>query len=93
MQDLEIAWKSNVVAPALIGKYFLPLLEKGERKVIMNMTSGLASMALDLGSKCSSYSISKTAVNMLVGSGDFGESLATADGINRRTSNRRHDRT
>jgi len=63
--DITNAFKHNVVAPAVIGKHFLPLLEKGRRKVIMNMTSGLGSIGLNLGPKCSSYSISKDAVNML----------------------------
>ena len=64
--DLVKAFEHNVIAPAVIGKHFLPLLEKGNRKVIMNMTSGLGSIGLNLGPKCSSYSISKNAVNMLV---------------------------
>lgn len=44
----------------------MPLLEKGGRKVIVNMTSGLASIGLDFGAKNATYSISKTALNMLV---------------------------
>ncbi|KAI0325655.1 C-factor [Cubamyces sp. BRFM 1775] len=57
--------KANVIGPALIAQTYLPLLEKGKRKVIVNMTSGLASIGLDLGDKCATYSISKTALNML----------------------------
>ena len=60
------ALQSNLVGPILVTQNLLPLLEKGKRKVIMNMTSGLASMGLDIGPKCASYSISKTALNMLV---------------------------
>ncbi|KLO19353.1 NAD(P)-binding protein [Schizopora paradoxa] len=63
--SLVNAFEHNVIAPAVLGKHFLPLLEKGNRKVIMNMTSGLGSIGLNLGPKCSSYSISKNAVNML----------------------------
>lgn len=58
--------ESNVVGPALIAQHFLPLLKKGGRKVIINMTSGLGSISKDLGPKCSIYSISKAALNMLV---------------------------
>lgn len=64
--DLMFCIQSNVAGPALVCQNFLPLLEKGKRKVIMNMTSGLASIGLDLGPKCTSYSISKAALNMLV---------------------------
>ena len=59
-------FQNNVVGPALTAQAFLPLLEKGNRKVIMNTTSGLASIGLGIGPKCASYSISKTALNMLV---------------------------
>jgi len=55
----------NVGAPALIAHLYFPYLEKGQRKVIVNMTSGLASIGLDCGPKCTSYSVSKTAINML----------------------------
>jgi len=55
----------NVGAPALLAQLYFPYLEKGTRKVIVNMTSGLASIGLDCGPKCTSYSVSKTALNML----------------------------
>ncbi|KAI0765958.1 C-factor [Trametes elegans] len=58
-------FQTNVVGPALIAQTFLPLLEKGQRKVIVNMSSGLASIGLDCGPKCTTYSISKAALNML----------------------------
>ena len=63
---LNFAFQHNVVGPALITQAFIPLLQKGNRKVIMNMTSGLASIGLDIGPKCCAYSISKAALNMLV---------------------------
>ncbi|KAI0941825.1 hypothetical protein AcW1_009802 [Taiwanofungus camphoratus] len=55
----------NVAAPALLAQLYFPYLERGQRKVIVNMTSGLASIGLDIGPKCTSYSVSKTALNML----------------------------
>lgn len=58
--------RANVAGPALLGMVYLPLLEQGRRKVIVNMTSGLASIALDFGAKNATYSVSKTALNMLV---------------------------
>lgn len=68
MSDLLDTFQSNVVAPALVAQIFLPLMEKGNRKVIMNTTSGLASFGLDIGAKNASYSISKAGLNMLVNS-------------------------
>ncbi|KAI0726515.1 sniffer [Fomitopsis betulina] len=61
---VDTLW-ANVAGPALLGAVYLPLLEKGGRKVIVNMTSGLASIGLDFGAKNATYSISKTALNML----------------------------
>ena len=58
--------RANVAGPALLGMVYLPLLEQGRQKVIVNMTSGLASIGLDFGAKNATYSISKTALNMLV---------------------------
>ncbi|KAI9068430.1 NAD(P)-binding protein, partial [Trametes sanguinea] len=58
-------FQANVIGPAVLAQTYLPLLEKGRRKVIVNMSSGLASIGLNLGPKCVTYSISKTALNML----------------------------
>ncbi|KAI8974773.1 C-factor [Trametes punicea] len=58
-------FQTNVIGPAVIAQTYLPLLEKGKRKVIVNMSTGLASIGLDCGPKCATYSISKTALNML----------------------------
>jgi NAD(P)-dependent dehydrogenase (short-subunit alcohol dehydrogenase family) len=41
-------------------------LERGQRKVIANISSGLASFTMDYGMKAASYSITKAALNMLV---------------------------
>lgn len=57
---------SNVVGPALVVKSMLPYIEKGQKKVVLNMTSGLASISSNFGAFSASYSISKTALNMLV---------------------------
>ncbi|KAH9931045.1 NAD(P)-binding protein [Amylocystis lapponica] len=57
--------QSNVAAPALLGQLYLPLLEQGSRKVIVNISSTLASFALDRGAGVATYTISKAALNML----------------------------
>ncbi|EJU04285.1 NADP-binding protein [Dacryopinax primogenitus] len=56
--------KNCVLGPALVVQALVALVEKGNKKVIMNMTSGLASIGLDCGPKNASYSIAKTALNM-----------------------------
>ncbi len=58
--------QANVVGPAVVAQAYLPLLEKSRKKTIVNVTSGLASIGLDLGPKNATYTISKTALNMLV---------------------------
>ncbi|THH12061.1 hypothetical protein EW145_g217 [Phellinidium pouzarii] len=65
VDNLMYSIQNNVVGPALIGQAFLPLLKKSNRRVLMNMTTGLASLGLDCGPKCCTYTISKTALNML----------------------------
>ncbi|KAH9922580.1 C-factor [Amylocystis lapponica] len=57
--------KINVAGPALLGQLYLPYLEKSARRTIVNVTTGLASFGLDIGPKSATYSISKTAINML----------------------------
>lgn len=57
---------TNILGPAHLSQTLLPLIEKSEKKFILNYSSGLGSIGLDLGTKCMTYSVSKTAVNMLV---------------------------
>lgn len=64
--DLMQSFQSNVAGPALMSQLYLRLLEKGQRKVIVNVTSGLASIGSDRGRPdAPSYLISKAALNML----------------------------
>ncbi|KAI0266193.1 C-factor [Gloeopeniophorella convolvens] len=58
-------FKANVVGPGLTAQAYLPYLEKGKKKTIMNLSSGIGSIASDYGPLHSSYCITKTAVNML----------------------------
>ncbi|CCM06001.1 uncharacterized protein FIBRA_08244 [Fibroporia radiculosa] len=57
--------QTNVAGPALLAQLYLPYIEKSKRKVIVNVTSGLASIGTDFGEKNATYSVSKTALNML----------------------------
>ncbi|KAG8688568.1 hypothetical protein FRC08_011369, partial [Ceratobasidium sp. 394] len=56
---------TNVLGPALVMKYMHPYLKRSFRPVIVNMSSGLASIPKDLGARSTSYSISKAALHML----------------------------
>ncbi|CCM05999.1 uncharacterized protein FIBRA_08242 [Fibroporia radiculosa] len=61
---LEVT-KVNVAAPALLAQLYLPYIEKSQRKVIVNVSSSLSSIASDRGTKHATYCITKTAMNML----------------------------
>jgi len=65
LDDFSSTLAINVLGPAKLAETLLPYLERSKRPVVMNMTSGLASIGLDCGNKCTTYSISKTALNML----------------------------
>lgn len=58
---------TNVLGPALIVQKFIPLLERAQnRRVVMNMSSGLGSLAQATSPGWAVYSISKAAIAMLV---------------------------
>ncbi|KAI0745008.1 NAD-P-binding protein [Earliella scabrosa] len=62
---LEEVFAINVAGPAAITQAFLPLVEKSTKKTIVNISSTLGSVGADMGPVHTSYSISKTAMNML----------------------------
>ncbi|EPS99574.1 hypothetical protein FOMPIDRAFT_1124373 [Fomitopsis schrenkii] len=57
--------KTNVVAPALLGKAYLLLLDLGTRKTIVNVSSARGSIGGCLDVRNAVYSLSKSALNML----------------------------
>ncbi|TCD60729.1 hypothetical protein EIP91_009623 [Steccherinum ochraceum] len=59
------AMNTNVLGPAKLAETLLPYLERSQRPVVMNMSSGLGSFGFDLGPICAAYSVSKTALNMI----------------------------
>ncbi|CAG7849015.1 SubName: Full=Related to ketoreductase {ECO:0000313/EMBL:CCA67370.1} [Serendipita indica DSM 11827] len=56
---------SNVVGPTMVYQTFYKFLMKSERPVVVNISSGAASIAMDLGPSAGAYSVSKAALNML----------------------------
>ncbi|EJF65446.1 NAD(P)-binding protein, partial [Dichomitus squalens LYAD-421 SS1] len=56
---------TNVVGPTIVAQTFLPLVEKSRRKLIVNVSSSLGSIGIGFDKRYSSYSITKTALNML----------------------------
>ncbi|RDX43549.1 NAD(P)-binding protein [Lentinus brumalis] len=66
--DLDVMQKTfatNVVGPAYVAQAFIGLVEKSEKKTIVNISSTIGSIASDFGGSAASYAISKTALNML----------------------------
>ncbi|KAG1747431.1 NAD(P)-binding protein [Suillus lakei] len=65
INDLLSTVLVNVAGPALVTRTFIPLIEQGDRQVIVNVSSALASISTDWGREHTSYSISKYGLNML----------------------------
>lgn len=59
-------FRINVAGPAVLTSTLLPHVERGRRKVIANLTSRFSSFGRDVGPECMTYSVSKSALNMLV---------------------------
>ena len=64
-EGLMRAFRINAVGPMMVAQHALPLLRRGERPVIFNTSTMLASLTLKSGSGYCSYSASKAALNML----------------------------
>ncbi|KAM0800399.1 hypothetical protein BDR22DRAFT_245902 [Usnea florida] len=68
MHDLQPVLSTNVLAVHHVSSTFLPLLERGREKKLVNITSTLGSMGLNAYTKTMpfpAYKISKAALNML----------------------------
>ncbi|TFK89373.1 NAD(P)-binding protein [Polyporus arcularius HHB13444] len=66
--DLDILKKTfvtNVAGTASVAQAFVGLVEKSEKKTIVNISSTVGSIGSDPGAPLASYAISKTALNML----------------------------
>lgn len=62
---LLAAMKVNAVAPIMVAKVIVPTMRAGQRKLIMNISSQLASMTNNNGGSSYGYRASKAALNML----------------------------
>lgn len=77
--DLTEDFLTNVAGPALVLQAFLPICEKSQRKVVVNISSAAGSFARkDFGAIGAAYCVSKAAFNMLVSSTYY---AALYDGI------------
>jgi NAD(P)-dependent dehydrogenase (short-subunit alcohol dehydrogenase family) len=68
ISDFTKAFSTNVLGPILTTNAFLPLLRKGSLKKVITLNTGLAAPELVLSagySKATSYSISKSALEMV----------------------------
>jgi len=63
--ELRRVFDINAFAPALASKALLPCLRVGQRKVVMNITSQLGSIAHNTGGSSYAYRASKSALNQL----------------------------
>lgn len=64
-EELSRVFTVNAFAPILLAKASLPALRAGQRRVIMNVSSQLASIATNNGGSSYPYRGSKTALNQL----------------------------
>jgi len=62
---LTYTFSANVVGPVMVYQVFKRFLDKSERPVVVNISSGAGSIGMDLGPSASAYSISKAALNMM----------------------------
>src|SRR5215470_2213996 len=62
---MERVFRTNVAGPALLTSALLPLLRRGRRKLVVNVSSGLGSHADTPGGFSYAYCASKSALNML----------------------------
>lgn len=63
ISEIEQSFQSNLYGPMLVVKYFLPLLRKGARQAVINISSEAGSMAGAYGGDFG-YALSKCALNM-----------------------------
>jgi NAD(P)-dependent dehydrogenase (short-subunit alcohol dehydrogenase family) len=63
--ELARVFAVNAFAPLLVVRAILPLLRAGSRRVVLNVSSQLASIANNTGGSSYAYRASKTALNQL----------------------------
>ncbi|KAI0659978.1 NAD-P-binding protein [Cubamyces menziesii] len=62
---LNREFQVNVIGPARVYQAYLPLVAKSQKKTIVNISSDLGSIGRNRGIMATSYSITKSALNML----------------------------
>jgi NAD(P)-dependent dehydrogenase (short-subunit alcohol dehydrogenase family) len=63
--EFEEVFRVNALAPMLVTRALLPALRAGRRKIVMNISSQLASIANNTGGSSYAYRASKSALNQL----------------------------
>ncbi|KAH0826205.1 hypothetical protein J3R83DRAFT_5648, partial [Lanmaoa asiatica] len=59
---LILTVETNIWGQVLVTRMFIPLLERSTRNVIVNISSILGGIEMDLGSQHTTYSISKIGI-------------------------------
>ena len=65
MEDLERAFRVNSIGPAAVTQALLPNLRSGDRRTVVNLSSGLGSVSEDESGGWIAYRASKAALNQL----------------------------
>jgi NAD(P)-dependent dehydrogenase (short-subunit alcohol dehydrogenase family) len=65
MEELQRVFAVNASSPLLVTRALLPNLRRGSRRLVMNVSSQLASIANNKGGSTYPYRASKTALNQL----------------------------
>lgn len=60
------AFAANVVGPVMVYQVFKRFLDKSDKPIVVNISSGAGSMGMDLGAMAPAYATSKAALNMMV---------------------------
>lgn len=60
------AFAANVVGPVMVYQVFKRFLDKSDKPIVVNISSGAGSMGMDLGATAAAYAVSKAALNMMV---------------------------
>ena len=67
--DMEASarvFRANALGPACVAQAFLPLVERSDRRTIVNISSTLGSIAASPGEGHLTYGAAKSALNMFV---------------------------
>ena len=66
MEASARVFRANALGPACVAQAFLPLVERSDKRTIVNISSSLGSIAASPGDDYLTYGAAKSALNMFV---------------------------